>query len=140
MKNGKIHLIQYTVSTIFNTIRHKILLPRISFRVNTTDIDNKYELYYRTCSYESYAPVATIISLRIIIAIASAEGLIFFPWTFPMPSKIIFFPILKNCFPLVYHIYTCIGSKKKVKTSIIFHISKGTLYSSNQIIKRWKTS
>ena len=32
----------------------KILRPRIYFRVKTNDIDNQYDLYSRTCSYESY--------------------------------------------------------------------------------------
>ena len=67
----------------------KILRPRIYFRVKTTDIDNQYDLYSRTCAYRlsvlevfdftvSYAPVDVICSLRIIISIASAEGLIIF--------------------------------------------------------------
>ena len=65
----------------------KVLRPRISFRVNTTVIDNQYGIYYRTCVYGSsilewvdltvsYVPVAGIRSLRIIIYISSSEGLI----------------------------------------------------------------
>ena len=67
----------------------KILFPRISFRVNKTDIENQYDLYSITCAYGSsmlegvyftisYAPVAGIIFLCIIIAVASTEGLIIF--------------------------------------------------------------
>ena len=29
----------------------KILRPRISFRVKTTDIDNQYDIYYKTYEY-----------------------------------------------------------------------------------------
>ena len=32
----------------------KIILPRISFRVNTKNIENKYDLYSRTCAYGSF--------------------------------------------------------------------------------------
>ena len=67
----------------------KILRPRISFRVKTADIDNQYDIHSRTCAdvssmlegvdfTVSYAPVAGIHSIRIIIAIASEEGLIIF--------------------------------------------------------------
>ena len=67
----------------------KILRPRIYFRVKTTDIENKYDLYLQTCSDESsmpevvdftvlYTPVASILSLHIIISIASEEVLIIF--------------------------------------------------------------
>ena len=67
----------------------KILHSRIYFRVNTTYIDNQYDLYSRTCadgssiiegvdSTVSYAPVAGIRYLRIIVSIAFAEGLIIF--------------------------------------------------------------
>ena len=67
----------------------KILIPIISFRVKTTDIDNQYDLYSRTCADVSsmlegvdftlsYAHVASIRSLRSIMSIASAEGLIIF--------------------------------------------------------------
>ena len=31
----------------------KILRPRISFRVKTTNIDNQYDIYSRTCAYGS---------------------------------------------------------------------------------------
>ena len=66
-----------------------ILRPRIYFRLKTTDIYNQYDLYSRTCVDRSsvreevdftvsYAPAAGICSLRIIIAIASAKGLILF--------------------------------------------------------------
>ena len=67
----------------------KILCPRISFRVKKIYIDDKYELYSRTCAYGSsiiegvdftvsYTQVTGIISLHIIIGIASEEGLIIF--------------------------------------------------------------
>ena len=67
----------------------KILHLRIYFRVKTTDIDNKYEIYYRAYADGSsmlegfyftvlHTPVSVIFSFCIIIAIASAEGLIFF--------------------------------------------------------------
>ena len=57
--------------------------------MNTTGIDNKYEIYYRTCADGSstiegfdfnisHAPVSGIQSLHIIIAISPAEGLIIF--------------------------------------------------------------
>ena len=56
----------------------KILRPIILFRVNTIDSENPYDLYSRTCADESsmlevvdftvsYAPVAIIKSLRIIV-------------------------------------------------------------------------
>ena len=64
-----------------------ILSPRISFRVKITDIDNQHELYSITCRdvssmlegvefAVSFAPVAIILYLLIIIVIASVEGLI----------------------------------------------------------------
>ena len=67
----------------------KRLIPRISFRVKTTDIYNQYDIYSITCadgSYIiegvgftfSYALVADICSLHIIVEILSAEGLIIF--------------------------------------------------------------
>ena len=67
----------------------KILKTRISIRVKTTDIDNQYDIYSRTCADRSsmiegveftvsYAPVAGICSICIIIEIVSAEGLIIF--------------------------------------------------------------
>ena len=67
----------------------KILRPRISCRLKTTDIDNQYDIHLRTCAdglsiiegfnfTVSYIPVDGIRSLRIIIAISSAEGLILF--------------------------------------------------------------
>ena len=67
----------------------KILRPIISFMVKTTDIDNQYDIYSRIFAdgssmlegvyfAVSYAPVACIISLSIIIPIASAEDLIIF--------------------------------------------------------------
>ena len=67
----------------------KILRPRISFRVFKTDIYNQYGLYSRTCTdgssfFEvvgftvSYAQVACIHSLHIIIAIVSIWVLIIF--------------------------------------------------------------
>ena len=67
----------------------KILDQRISFKLNKKYINNKYDLYSGTCEYGSsmleyfdftvsHAPVAGIISLRIISYIASSEGLIIF--------------------------------------------------------------
>ena len=67
----------------------EILRPIICFRVKTTEIDNQYDIYSRTCAYGSYilegdeftvsyAPVSGICPLRIIIAIAYAEGLVIF--------------------------------------------------------------
>ena len=67
----------------------KILRPIISFRLETTDIDNQYHLYSRTCAdgssvlegvdyAVSYALLDVVYSLCIIISIASAEGLIIF--------------------------------------------------------------
>ena len=67
----------------------KIFIPRTSFGVKTTDIDNQYHIYSRTCAYRSfiievvgftvsYAPVSGIKSLCIIIAVASIEFLILF--------------------------------------------------------------
>ena len=67
----------------------KIPRPKISFREKKTYIENKYELYSRTCSYGSsmiegvdftvsYEPVSGIRYLQIIIAIASAECLVIF--------------------------------------------------------------
>ena len=64
----------------------KVLPPRIYFRVNTTDIENKYDIYPIICTdgssmiegvnfTVSYSPVSGIYPLCIIIAIASAEGL-----------------------------------------------------------------
>ena len=60
--------------------RTKILHPRISFRVKTTDIDNNFVIYSRTCEYGSsiiegfyftvsYTPVARNKLLRIIMEI-----------------------------------------------------------------------
>ena len=98
----------------------KILRPRISFRVNTTDIDNQYDIYSRTCaavssmlevvdSNVSYAPVYGIWSLCIIIAIASVEGLIILVLDISDDFKNIFYPILHKESILVYHIYTWNG-------------------------------
>ena len=67
----------------------KILRPIISFRVKTTDIDNQYDFYPKSCAYVSfilegvdfavsYAPVDGIRFLSIIVEIDSAEGLIIF--------------------------------------------------------------
>ena len=64
----------------------KILRTGISFMLKTTDIDNKYYLYSRTCTNissviegvyfaVSYASVAGICSLCIIISIAYGKGL-----------------------------------------------------------------
>ena len=78
----------------------KIIHIRVYFRVKTTDIDNLYDLYSRTCADASfmiegvdftvlYSPMSGSRSLYIIITVESEEGLIFF-WTSPMPFKIIF--------------------------------------------------
>ena len=67
----------------------KIIFPWIYFRFKTTDIENKYDLYSRTCANESsmldgvnytvsYVPVAGIIYIHIIISIASLYGLVIF--------------------------------------------------------------
>ena len=63
--------------------------PIIYFRIKTNYIYNQYDIHSRTCTNGSsifdvvdftisYAPVAVILSLCIIIAIASAEGLVIF--------------------------------------------------------------
>ena len=67
----------------------KILKTRISIRVKTTDIDNQYDIYYRTSADGSYilegvdltilyVPVSGIHYLCIIIEIASVEVLTVF--------------------------------------------------------------
>ena len=67
----------------------KILCPRISFRVKTTEIKNKYDIYSRNCAYGSsmiegdkftvsYTHVSSIKYIRIIISITYAEGMIVF--------------------------------------------------------------
>ena len=67
----------------------KIFRLRITFRVKKADVDNQYNLYSRTCAYESsilegvyfnvsYVPVDGIRYLRIIVSISSAEDLIVF--------------------------------------------------------------
>ena len=109
----------------------KKLLPRISFRVKTTDTDNQYDLYSRTCADVSsmieifdltvlYAPVAGIRSLCIINTIVSAEGLIMFVLdiyndfqnTIPLnPAEIVYISLP--------HIY--LERLKKSKTSISFN-------------------
>ena len=88
----------------------KILRPRILLRVKTTEIKNQYGIYYITCTggssilegddfTVSYAPVSGIRSVRNIIAIASAEGVIIFVLDIynafqntilPNPSKIVY--------------------------------------------------
>ena len=88
----------------------KILCLRIYFRVNTTDIENKYELYSRTCTYGSsiievvdsavsYTPVSVIHSLRIIIAIEYTEGLIIIVLDISNPFQI---TILTNPEEIIY--------------------------------------
>ena len=42
----------------------------------------------------SYAPVAGIIYLWILISISSEEGLIFLSWSSPIPFRIRFYPTL----------------------------------------------
>ena len=80
----------------------------------------------------SYAPAAGTRSLCIIIAIYYAEG-IFFSWTYPSPSKIIFYPILKKGVVSVYHIYIPVMVQNQMaKTSIRFNKLKRTLRSSHQ--------
>ena len=67
----------------------EILISRIHFKLEITDIYNQYYLYSRTCTYVSSIlevvyftvscePVACIRSLCIIISIAYAEVLIVF--------------------------------------------------------------
>ena len=63
----------------------KIICTRVSFKVKTTDIDNKYDIY--SIKFEdgspmlegvdlsvSYPPVYVVVSFHIIIAIASTEN------------------------------------------------------------------
>ena len=114
---------QYSVLLLYIHFRHqKQFFPRIYFRFKITDIENKYYLYSRTYkdgsfildgfeSTASYSPVAGIISLRIVIAIVSAEGLIIFILGI---SKSFQNTILLNpeeIFILVYHISTWNDSK-----------------------------
>ena len=100
----------------------KNLHPRIYFRLNKIVIDNKYDLYSiafadisstieRVDFTVSYAPVAVIRYLIIIVAIDSAKGLITFTCTYPTLSKILFYPILNKGCILVYHISTWNCSK-----------------------------
>ena len=67
----------------------KILIPRISFRLTNIYVENQYDINSRTCTdglsilwgvelTVSYAHVAGILSLYIIIAISFAECLIIF--------------------------------------------------------------
>ena len=87
----------------------KILRPRISFRVKTTDIDNQYYSYSIKCEYGSsilegveftvsYAPVDVIHPLYIIIETSSSEGLIVFVLdiTYQMPFRLPCHPTLQK--------------------------------------------
>ena len=84
----------------------KLLRTKISFIFKKTYIENQYELFSITWPYGSsmlegvyftvsYAPVEIIKSLIIIITIESTEGLLLLSWTYPMPSIILFYQILK---------------------------------------------
>ena len=59
----------------------------------------------------SYTPVVGIRYLCIRIEIESSEGLIILSWTYQKNPKILFYLIPEKGFILVYHIYTCNGSK-----------------------------
>ena len=64
----------------------------------------------------SYAPVAGICSLQIIISIASAEGLILFVLDISNAfQNIIYYLTLQKESILDYHIYTWIGIKENVQ-------------------------
>ena len=100
----------------------KILRPRISFRVKTTDIDNQYDLYSRAYAdgssmlegadfTVSYEPVSGIRSLSIIIAISSAEGFVLFVLDISNAFQNTVYPNLQKESILAYHIYTWIGIK-----------------------------
>ena len=109
--------ITFSAPVLISSLRTetKIIRPRITFTVKTSDIYNQYELYSRTCTYGLsvleggdlpvlYAPVVGIRSLHVIIAIASAEDLIFFSLTSPIPSKILVYPILNKEFILAINL------------------------------------
>jgi hypothetical protein len=64
-----------------------ILRPRVACRVKDTSIPHQYDLYARTCAdgstqkenidfTDSYSPVASIDSLRLLLTLAASEGLI----------------------------------------------------------------
>jgi hypothetical protein len=64
-----------------------ILRPRVACKVKDTTIPNQYDLYARTCAdgstqrqtvdfINSYSPVASIDSLRILLNLAASEGLL----------------------------------------------------------------
>ncbi len=64
-----------------------ILRPRIACKVKDTSIPNQYDLYARTCAdgstqrehidfTDSYSPVASIDSLRLLLNLAASEGLL----------------------------------------------------------------
>ncbi len=65
----------------------KILRPRVSCRVKDTPTPNQYDLYARTCAdgsiqqehidfTDSYSPVASIESIRVLLNIAASSGLL----------------------------------------------------------------
>ncbi len=65
----------------------KILRPRVSCRVKDTTTANQYDLYARTCAdgstqqeyidfHDSYSPVASIESIRVLLNIAASSGLL----------------------------------------------------------------
>jgi hypothetical protein len=64
-----------------------VLRPRVACRVKDTSIPHQYDLYARTCAdgskqkenidfIDSYSPVASIDSLRILLNLAASEGLL----------------------------------------------------------------
>jgi len=67
---------------------HKtILRPRVVLKVKDTSVPNQYDLYARTCAdgstqrenidfTDSYSPVASIDSLRLLLNLAASEGLL----------------------------------------------------------------
>ena len=84
-ENGKTHNIQCNVLTLFLTTRYKNTPSIDIFSGKTTYIDNHYDLYIITCAdvsfmleavgfTVSYALVAVIHSLHIIICIEYVEG------------------------------------------------------------------
>ena len=95
----------------------KILYPRISFMVRTTDIYNHNDIYYRTCAdgsfmiegvdfIISYSLVSGILSLCTIIAIASAEGFILFVLNIYNVFQNTIITSHKYRVHIIYYIYT----------------------------------
>ena len=101
----------------------KVLRSRISFGVKKTNIDNQYGLFsieledgssmIEVVEFTvSYAPVAGIRSLCIIIAISYAEGLILLSWTSPIRFGILSYPTLQKQSIWDYQIYIWTGTKE----------------------------